>query len=382
MANDGALVKLLSDVQAVAAEAEEVAATTLRFHPAIREVLFQRRVRPLLDRLSMVEREAIVAEWAAATGIGWNILSQTLGVLSGHDASVKIGGRQPNMIYTPRFNRGGWIRVFRSRAAALPLHPSLVRRLVRNEMNECVSDDGEARVRGRWGIPTTKDLSPELVESYIRNSELFDAPWMAAIWKPDHEWVVAGVGTRRLSYGSQPAMEADDPALYDLYSRPYADQTFPTRVDEESGSWAVETGQPWARTSANVGPEVGLWNVVNWIELGLRKGYRVDFIWEPVDKPLDAWEDGLAEVAETPLQGFLVHCPNASFLAAIRYENGEAKLEGVNPEDFPLFRTMTGVDPEKQLSNQDVERLAILGRPIYGRIPSFSMRVERSRGEA
>lgn len=369
----GGTENLIALPQLVAARAESVLAATVRMHPVVRELLYQRRVRPLLDRLSMAEREALESEFACAFGIGWNCMSQALGILSGLDTSIKIGGRQPNMIYTPRYNYGGWVRVWRSKAAALPATPALVGRLVREELVlASISDAMEERVRGRWGITPNIALDEETVKRALLRSDLFDAPWMVSVWRPEHNWVVVGAASRYLD-GS---LAADDPALYDLMSRPYADQTFPLKVDEASGRHGVDMGRPWLVPAQNAGPDVGLDRVIPWIEHGLRRGYRVDFVWEPAARPLDVWEDGLPGVAEAPLMGFLVHTPTGSLMPAIRYEDGEARLEGICEEDYDLFREMTGVEPNRRLTNRDLETLNRVGLAIYGRIPSFTMKVE------
>lgn len=366
--------RILALPQLVAAEAEAVLASTVRMHPALREALYLLRVRPLLDKLSMAERQALDTEYAASYGIGWNIMSQLLGVLSGHDTSVRIGGRQPNMVYTPRYNYGGWVRIWRSKAAMLPTSPAYIERMVREELGGASRGEAwEERVRGRWGITPNVPLTGEAIRKAILGSDLYSAPWMVAVWRPSHGWVVAGSAMRYLDGATTP----DDPAIFDLLSRSYADQTFPPKVDEDLGVSALEMGQPWLVPARNAGPTVGLDNVFPWVELGLRRGWRVDFVWEPAERPLDSWEDGLPGVAETPLQGYLIHTPAASFLVAIRYENGEAKLEGVNEEDYELFESFTGVHPDRRLTNGDLEVLATKGTPIFGRIPSFVMKVER-----
>jgi hypothetical protein len=371
--DDGEPVDLLALPTLVAARAEGVLAATVRMHPAMRELLYLKRVRPLLDRLSMAEREALDAEYACAYGIGWNIASQTLGVLSGWDTSIRIGGRQPNMIYTPRSNYGGWVRIWRSKAAALPTSTALVDRMVHGELAlASLGEVMEERVRGRWGITPNIPLDEESVRRQVLQSDLFRAPWMVAVWRPEHNWVVAGAASRYLSG----ELASDDPALFDLLGRVYADQTFPPRVDEGAGTPSIDLGRQWLVPAAGAGPEVGLDRAIQWVEHGLRRGYRVDFVWEPAERPLDVWEDGLPGVAEAPLMGFLIHTPTMSFLPAIRYEEGEARLEGICEADYDLFRTMTGVEPDKRLTNRDLETLNRVGVAVYGRIPSFAMKVE------
>jgi|GEM_PF-4908717 len=349
-------------------EAESVAVSTLRYPNVVREAAYLARVMPLFANLSPEEIGVLHRECGYAHGIGWMVLTQALGLMNGQDRSRKMGQSSPTPLYTPKVNYGGWVRLFRSQAAALPAE--MLDAVVRREWSRIAPEDGsEDRCRGTWGISPFAALTKEVLKQAIQESDLFTAPWMAAIWRPRHGWVVAGAATRYLSGD----IDVTHPDAMDLFSRQYADQTKPETFDVELGCFTTPGAGGTPLNNGDPGPSLGIRETIPWVEMALRLGYRLDLVMAPVEEPLDTWEDALVNYSETPLMGVLIQVATASYLPSFQAnpENREVRLEGLDPRDFGVFHAATGVDPARPLTPQDVESLVLLGIPVFGRIPGF-----------
>lgn len=352
-------------------EVEDVVITTLRYPNVVREGLYLTRVQPLFGKMTTDEILALPHECGYAHGIGWAVLSQALGIMSGQDRSRKMGMASPTPLYTPKHNYGGWVRIFRSKAAALPL--SSLDFVTDSEWRRLLPGDpaSEARARGVWGINPIEGLTWEVLRDAIAASDLFTAPWMAAIWRPDHGWAVQGVATRYLAgdYGFQHRHED----VVELFSRPYADQVRPSAYDASVGAYTFLDAEGRSRFLSRPGPDLGIREVVKAIEMGLRLGYRIDLLAAPVKAPLETWEDVLVSYSETPLMGVLLQLPTLSLLPSFQAvaATKEIRIEGIDPRDYEAFHAATGVDPRHPLTPEQIEDLAILGIPVFGRFPSF-----------
>lgn len=352
-------------------EVEAVVTSTLRFPNVVRETMYLARIQPLFGKLTTDEMLGLATECGYAHGIGWSVLSQALGIMSGHDRSRKMGVASPTPLYTPKHNYGGWVRIFRSKAAALPL--SMVDFVTDREWNRILSGDSEseARARGTWGVNPFIGMTREALREAIAASDLFSAPWMAAIWRPEHGWAIKGVATRYLSgdYG----FDQRHSDVAELFSRPFADQVKPSSYDPTVGAYTYLDTNGASRFLSSPGPDLGIREVIEAIEMGLRLGYRIDLVSAPTKEPLETWEDVLVSYSETPLMGVLLQMPTLSLLPSFQavVSTKEIRVEGVDPRDYEIFREATGIDPERPLTPESIENLAIQGIPVFGRVPSF-----------
>jgi hypothetical protein len=345
--------ELYMPVQVVAAMANHVALSTASYPNAIREATWMRMVQPQLSYLSNAELQGLHRYCGFSHGIGWHILSKMLGIVAGHDG-FDIAPSKPTPLYQPRYNYGGWVRIFRSESARLPLEDSVIDSVVDMKLASIGSREDEEVIRGLFDISPIEKLDRASMREAIVRSDLFRAPWMVAVWQPDSQWVVQGVASRYLD-GLEGSLTTP---TRDLFTRAYADQTPLVKPD----GYVFGTG-----------PDMGLEAVIIGAELALRKGYRLDLVYEPIRKPLDSWGDGVMKLAETPLMGVCLNTVLASFLVAFQVVEDRIYLEGLDERDYETFQAATGINPTKPLKPGDIERVASMGLPVFGRVPSFSV---------
>lgn len=339
----------------VAAKAISLAQAGANLPSEFRELRWLLELAPLNLRLFPAEYRGLHMECGFAQSIGWNILSQVLGIVTGHDPDTPVPDRQPHAFYTPRYNYGGWVRIFRSTKAALPQREDVIAPLVDSYLKRAASGSAmEEAVRGLLGIPANRDLTETGVREALLSSDLFTAPWMVATWTSPQGWVVLGNASRFLEGLVRPDQECG----IDLLTREHADQSM----------GFDETGLPILFS----GPSLGLEVVIQAVELALRMGYRLDLIHKPIETELDAWEDGIRGFGETPLMGYVIPGPVGHFTVAFQFDGAYTRLEGIGESDYELFRGVTGINPAEPLRNADYEVLAMRGTPIFGRFATFA----------
>lgn len=352
-------------------EVKSVVASTIRYPNVVRETLYQARVQPLFGKLTTSEIMNLHHECGFAHGIGWAVLSQALGIMSGQDESRKMGKISPTPLYTPKHNYGGWVRIFRLKAAALPL--TMLDFVTDREWSRIVPEDpeSEAEARGTWGISPYVPLTREVLKEALEASDLFTAPWMVAIWRPEHGWVVKGAASR---YRENPRVFGlEHPETVELFSRPFADQVRPSTFDSTIGAYTFTDDKGAVRNVTNPGPDLGIREVIPAIEMALRLGYRLDLVSAPNPTPMDTWRDAVEAFSETPLMGVLLQMPSLALLPSFQMvaATKEFRIEGIDPRDYPVFHEGTKINPERPIQPQDIESLVMLGVPVFGRIPSF-----------
>ena len=342
-------------IEIVAAKSIGVALATARFPTELRETRWCIEVAPLFLRLLPEELRTLHMDCGFAPPVGWNILSSALGLLSGFDEATPVPARLPRALYTPRYNYGGWVRIYRNKAAALRTQEDVIGPLVVHYLGMGLAGGfSEERARGILGIPVTRPMTASVVREALLATDLFSAPWLVSVWTGPNGWVVQGVGSRFLDGQVSP----EDECGLDLATRPYAEQL--------PGYDA--NGAPIFCS----GPDLGLEAVVEAIEMALRLGYRLELIWEPLNTPLDAWEDGVGGFGETPLQGFVIPGPIGHYTVAIQCDGELLRLEGIGESDYELFKGITGINPAEPLRNEHFEILAQKGTPIFGRFATFA----------
>jgi hypothetical protein len=355
----------------VAAESTAVAVATARFPNAFREAYYQTRVQPILNRLTTDEMDQLHRGCGFSHGIGWAVLSQTLGILSGQDKSREMGSRSATPLYTPKVNYGGWVRIFRSKAAALP--KAAIPSMVEEALASLQLEGGEERLRGLYGIPARQPLSRDRVRAALEASDLFEAPWMAAIWRPEHGWAIHGVATRFLDG----KIGTNSPDVSDLFRRAFADQVPPPDYDEERMGFTAPGSNGSRLTLYRPGPALGVEPIIHVVEMALSNGYRLDLVHRAIEQPIDSWEGGIAGLGKTPLMGVQILLPTGSVLVAFQVVGTGVRIEGLDKREVDVFQAATGVDPTKQLGLPEVEALVVQGIPVWGRIPSFHALAEQ-----
>lgn len=341
-------------LEALAMNAGFVAHATARQSAALREALWFTRVNQFMQLLNSTELERSFRYSGFLNGTGWQTLSMTMGIVNGQDP-VKIDGRCAFPLYQPRTNFGGWVRIFRSTKAALPKNDLTVDTTVDAAFRQAqIDQDSEDWVKGIWGLSPVGPVTRDALREGILASDLFTAPWMVATWRRDFQWAVEGIAMDYL----RGEAEASSPILHDLFTRPYADQV--PKVDEY-GDFVPGTG-----------PSMGIQTVIRGVDTALRFGYRLDLLMDPLEEPLDAWEDGVPDLGETPLMGVVIQSNSACWLVTFGRDRDRWKIGGLAAEDTPAFLETTGVDPAQPLRERDFEQLVGLGVPVWGRIPSFA----------
>jgi hypothetical protein len=350
-----ALEQAFQPYQVLAAKAMLIAQATARFPTELRETRWVTEVAPLFLKLLPSEIRGIHMECGFAQPVGWNILSHTLGLISGFDEETPVPARMPHALYTPRYNYGGWVRIWRLSEAALPDREAVLGPLVSTYARMAVAGGAmEEIVRGVLGIPPVADLSVIAIRQALLKTDLFAAPWMVSVWTGPNGWVTQGVASRLLNGEAAPEQDC----VADLVTRRYADQT---PGFDEGGSLIFQSG-----------PDMGVEAVIKGIEMALRLGYRLDLIWEPIHAAIDSWEDGVMGFGETPLMGFVIPGPVGHFTVGLQYDGVSTRIEGLAESDYVLFRGITGIDPALPLTPGNFEVLAQKGTPIFGRFASFA----------
>jgi hypothetical protein len=344
----------------LAAKAVSLALSTARFPPELRECRWVTDIPSEFLKLLPEEIEGFHLDCGFLSPVGWNILSSFMGMAMGFDEMTPVPARLPHALYTPRYNYGGWTRIFRLKAAALPPREDVIGPLVGSFLGLASAGGySEERVRGVLGIPPTREITQACVREALLASDLFEAPWMVCTWTGPDGWVVEGVASRYKNRELSP----DQECAFDLMNRPYADQTHGFNDD----------GFPILFS----GPEMGFEMVIQAIERALRLGYRLDLVWEPIEKPVDAWEDGVKGPGVTPLMGVVIPGPAGYYTIAFQHDGVHARIEGVAESDYQLFEGITGVHPGQPLRTQDFEKLVLHGTPIFGRFKSYAPAVRK-----
>ncbi len=361
-ANDAPAIQSALARDLIAQEVRHVLAATASYPNAVREAYYIHRVLPHFPgKMLPGHLRSISQVCGYASGLGWMIASKVLGVAAGRDYSFFTDKPLPPRSvayphYEPRFNYGGWVRLFRSKAAAMPENSRFFDEYAAYLLSGITYDkDGESEMeaKGIYGIEPYAPITLQTIKEGLKSLGYCEAPWLVAIWHPGSGWVVQGNASRFLDgEGKLDARTAD------LLNRPYADQIPGMDADME---WIPGTG-----------PIMGLRAVMEGTELALRKGYRLDMVVKPVDR-LDSWEDGVPGFAETPLMGVLIHGPVGSFLPAFQStQQGAIRLSGLADDTLPHFREITGIDPTKDLSGKDVDMLSLMGIPVFGRVTTLT----------
>lgn len=343
-------------LEVMSAAVRHVARATARQGAYTRGMLYHTKVGQHLGVLRAPELERAHGFCGFLHGAGWHILDKTLAYIAGDDPELEgVDTAGTITLYSPRLNAGGWVRIFRLKSARLPETPKVVDSLVSQWLNIArLNSDSSAEVKGLFGLSPMSTLEPGPLREAILASDLFSAPWVVAMWRPDTKWVVWGVASRYLQ------KEADrmDFAVQDLFTRPRADQSFV--VDE------------FGLILPGCGPSVGIEQVIAAVDYAFQTGARLDIIPEPLDGPVESWSDNVPTFTEDPLMGVLIQIPGAYWLVSFVLDDEfHWRIFGLAKKDHEAFFLATGVNPAERLQPSDFETLASRGRVIESRVESF-----------
>lgn len=349
-------------LEVLGAAALHVARATARHPSCVRGMMYYARVGQHLGALNEEELRRAHHYCGYLRDAGWNTLDKALTLISGEDPTLEdLDTTAPITLYAPAANTSGWVRIFRLKSARLSETTEIVDSLVSQWLNIArLNEDQAAEVKGIFGLPIVSSVEPDSLREAILASDLFSAPWMVAMWRPDTKWVVWGVASRFL----QGEAELMDLAVQDFLARPRADQSF--SIDE------------FGLVLPGCGPSVGIGQVISAVDYAFQTGSHLELLLEPLDGPIETWSDGVPDFTEMPLMGVVVQTLATSWL--VRYVLDVEcfwRIAGLDEGDHEPFKLATGVNPKERLGSTDFEALAKRGIRIESWIPTASELVRK-----